>query len=85
MDFLAGKQTLKYSIKIEYLAGCSSVTELFNWKSITLQLQDLISFSPLLSAIQFLWRQFGEFGNGTTNNPLINIFRFPIASRLDIV
>ena len=29
MDFLAGKQTLQYSIKIEYLAGCSSVTELF--------------------------------------------------------
>ena len=29
MDFFAGKQTLKYSIKIEYLAGCSSVTELF--------------------------------------------------------
>ena len=53
MDFLAGKQTLKYSIKIEYLAGCSSVTELFNWKSITLQLQDLISYSPYFLPYNF--------------------------------
>ena len=52
MDFLAGKQTLKYSIKIEYLAGCSSVTELFNWKSITLQLQDLIN-SPYFLPYNF--------------------------------
>ena len=53
MDFLAGKQTLKYSIKIEYLAGCSSVTELFNWKSKTLQLQDLISYSPYFLPYNF--------------------------------
>ena len=53
MDFSAGKQTLKYSIKIEYLAGCSSVTELFNWKSITLQLQDLISYSPYFLPYNF--------------------------------
>ena len=53
MDFLAGKQTLKYSIKIEYLAGCSSVTELFNWKSITLQLQDLISYPPYFLPYNF--------------------------------
>ena len=53
MDFLAGKQTLKYSIKIEYLTGCSSVTELFNWKSITLQLQDLIGYSPYFLPYNF--------------------------------
>ena len=53
MDFFAGKQTLKYSIKIEYLAGCSSVTELFNWKSITLQLQDLIGYSPYFLPYNF--------------------------------
>ena len=27
-----------------------------------------------MSAIQFLWCQFGEFGTGSTNNPLIDIF-----------
>ena len=36
----------RYSITIEYLAGCSLVTKFFNWKSKTLELQDLISYSP---------------------------------------
>ena len=53
MDFWAGKQTLKYTIKIEYLAGCSSVKELFNWKSITLQLQDLTSYCPYFLPYNF--------------------------------
>ena len=53
MDFWAGKQTLKYSIKVEYLAGCSSVTELFNRKSITLQLQDLIGYSSYFLPYNF--------------------------------
>ena len=38
--------------------------------------QDLISKSLLLSAIQFLWWWFSEFGIGSTNSPLVDIFLY---------
>ena len=33
-------------------------------------------YFSLMSAIQFLWWRFGEFGIGSTNNPLIDMFLY---------
>lgn len=38
--------------------------------------QDLICKSLFLSAIQFLWWWFSEFGIGSTNGPLVDIFLY---------
>ena len=53
MDFVQVNVPLRYSITIEYLAGCSLVAKFFNWKSKILELQDLISYSPYFLPYNF--------------------------------
>lgn len=50
-----------------------------NWKKkfVNPSPPDLITNSFWLSVIEFLWCYFGEFGNGSTNNWIIDVFLYP--------
>ena len=76
---------LRYRITIEYLAGCSLVAEFFNWKSVTLELQDLISYSPYFLLYNFYDVYLENVEMEQLIIPLLIFLFFPITSRPDMV